>query len=190
MGGEQRAFRDRFANFGNAVAQRHEEGRAIFGLPSSFRGHRWLSREGTDSFALAHGEPRPDPGQLITIGVQGGTNPDERGRYVDIYGTLATQLLLAERSRNDSAFQYETRNQELIDAAFASLPGPEVWEPTTIDLDGGPAEFLRCERGGDWIAFRDIGDGECLWVHVEQPDNSPVSIITIDDIAPYLNAAS
>lgn len=190
MGDEQLAFQDRFAHFGSGLIQRHRDGRAIFGLPNSVTGHRWLSEEGTDGFALAHGKSRPDPSPLITIGVQDGTNAAERGGYVDIYGTLATRLLLAERSRNDPAFQHGTRDQEVIERELAFLPGPDAWEPTTIELDEAPAEFLRCERAGDWIAFRDLGDGECLWVHVEQPDGVPVSIVTISDIAPYLDAST
>ncbi len=182
MGDEQPAFRDRFAHFGSALSQRQRDGRPIFGLPNSFTGYRWLSEEGSDGCALAHGRSRPDPSPLITIGVQGGTHAAERGGYVDIYGTLATRLLLAERSQNDPAFQHGTRNQEVIERELASVPGPEVWEPITIELDGAPAEFRRCERSGDWIAFRDLGDGECLWVHIEQPDGVPVSIVTISDV--------
>ena len=189
MGDEQPAFRDRFAQFGSSLIQRHRDGRQIFGLPNSFAGHRWLSEEGSDGFALAHGRSRPDPSPLITIGVQGGTRADERGSYVDIYDTLATRLLVAERSRNDPAFQHGTRDQETIERELASVPGPDTWKPNPIVVDGMPVEFLRCERAGDWIAFRDLGDGECLWVHVEQPDSAPVSIVTISDITPYLDTS-
>jgi hypothetical protein len=189
MGVEQPAFRDRFADFGNGLIRRHQDGRPIFGLPDSFIGRRWLSQEGTDGFGLAHGESRPDPGPLTTIGVLGGTEPDERGGYTDVYDTLATSLLLAERARTAAAFQHPTRDQEVIDRELASLPGPEAWEPITLEIDGASAEFLSCGRAGDWIAFRDLG-GECVWVHVEQPDGAPVSIVTISDITPYLHNIS
>ena len=115
----------------------------------------------------------------------GGTEPDERGGYVDVYDTLATLLVLAERSRNDPAFQTATRDQAAIEREMKSLPGPDAWKPTILELNGTPSGFLRCERGGDWIAFRDLG-GECLWVHAEQPDGTPFAIVAISDITPYL----
>lgn len=40
---------------------------------------------------------------------------------------------------------------------------------STIELGRAPAESLRYERGGDWIAFRDLDDGECLWVMSNNP---------------------
>jgi hypothetical protein len=186
MTDEQSGFHARLGDFGSHVTRRHQDGRPVFGLPGSFTGRRWLSQEGSDDFGLAHGEPRPDQAPLITVGVLGRTDVDENGGRVDVYGTLGTYLLLAERSRNDPAFQYESRDQDAIVRALGSVGGPEEWEPITIELDGAPAEFRRCERCGDWIAFRDLG-GECLWVHVEQPNGEPVSIVTLNDITPYLD---
>lgn len=185
MTAERSGLHARFGDFGSSVTRRHLDGRPVFGLPDSFTGRRWLSQEGSNRFGLAHGEPRPDPAPLITVGVLGRTDGDENGGRVDVYDTLGTLLLVAERSRNDPAFQYETRDQDAIVRALASVGGPDEWGPITIELDGAPAEFRRCERCGDWIAFRDLG-GECLWVHAEQPDGRPISIVTLSDITSYL----
>lgn len=187
MAGERPAFLNS-ARFGDQLMRRQQEGRPIYGLPSSFTGRRWLLREGVEDFGLAHGDPRPSPLPLITVGVLGGTDLDERGWGIDVYGTLGNFLLLAERSRNDPAFQYETRDREAIEKALASVPGPDEWVPTTIALDGAALTFMRCERGGDWIAFRDLG-GECVWVHAEQPDGANISLVSLDEVTPYLDAA-
>jgi hypothetical protein len=186
MADEEPGPSDRFANFGSGLIRRHQEGRPIFGLPVSFTGQRWLSRDGSDDFGLAHGKSRPDPEPLITIGLLGGAKLEDRGGHIDVHDTLGTFLLLAERSRNDPAFQHGTRDQDAIERAMALVPGPEAWQPTLIEVDGVPAEFLRCGRDSDWIAFRDLG-GECLWIHAQQPDGTPISIVTINDITPYLH---
>ncbi len=171
--------------FGEHLTRRHREGRPLFGLPGTFTGRRWLAREGADDLGLAHGDPRPSPSPLITVGVLGGTDLDQRGLGIDVYGTLGNFLLLAERSRNDPSFQHATRDQEAIVTALDSVPGRDAWTPTTIEVDGVPLPFLRCERGGDWIAFHDLA-GECVWVHVEQPNGEAVSLVTLDDVTPYL----
>jgi hypothetical protein len=95
-------------------------------------------------------------------------------------------LMLAERSRNDPAFQHRTRDPEVIDRELRSIPGPEAWKPTTIELDGRSEEFLRLDRNGDWIAFHDFGN-DCVWIHVQEPDDYPVTIVTLNEIADYLN---
>lgn len=104
---------------------------------------------------------------------------------VDVHDTLGTFLMLAERSRNDPAFQHATRDQAVIERELAVVPGQEVWRPFEIEVDGVPMPFQRQDRAGDWIAFHDSGD-ECLYVHVEQPDGSPVSIVTVIDVTPYV----
>jgi hypothetical protein len=169
------------------IAQRQRDGLPIYGLPVSFTGQRWLSSYGTDSFELSHAESGPDTFPLIKVGLIGTTRVDNYGGYYDMYSTLSSDLLLSERSRNDPAFQYETRDQEVIDRMLSSVPGREVWESTTIEIDGRPEEFLRQDRGSDWIAFRELG-GECVWVHVEESDGTPVSIVTLSDITAYLRA--
>jgi len=119
---------------------------------------------------------------LITVGILFGSSGPG---WIDVQATLGTRLLLAERSRNDPAFQFETRDQAVIERELRAFSGSEGWEFTTLDLNGSPREFLRSERGGDWMAFTEIDD-EWVWVHVEQPDGTPVSIVTIHDVAPYL----
>jgi hypothetical protein len=104
-----------------------------------------------------------------------------------VYSTLGTQLLLSERSRDDPAFQHATRDQNEIKRVLANVPGPDAWTRTLLYVDGSPIEFLRQERDGDWLAFRDLG-GRCLWVHAEQPDGTPISIVTITDINRYYDS--
>lgn len=167
----------------DVLEKRQKQGRPIFGLPSTFAGRRWLS-EYSDSgdVALAHGEPRPHSSPLITIGIV--SNPSIG--WIDVYGTLGTRLLLAERARNDPAFQFETRDQAVIEREMRAVPGPDAWTSTALELDGSPHEFQRAERAGDWVAFTEVDD-EWLWVHVEQPDGDPVSVVKIGDITPYLD---
>ena len=66
------------------------------------------------------------------------------------------------------------------------LPGPAAWNPTTIELDGISRPFQQLDRGGDWIAFPDLGN-ECVWVHAAQPDGASISVVTLADITAYLD---
>lgn len=68
------------------------------------------------------------------------------------------------------------------------MPSREAWRPFEIEVDGARQPFERLEQGGDWIAVGDLNDTECVYVHVEQPDGSPISIATITDITAYLDA--
>jgi hypothetical protein len=104
---------------------------------------------------------------------------------IEPYDTFGQLLLMAERSRNDPAFQHDTMDPVAIAEAVESVPGPEAWRPITINVDGSPLPFLRQDRQGDWIAFSEIGDGELLWVHVEEPDDTSFEIVTISDAAIY-----
>jgi len=122
------------------------------------------------------------------LGFLQGTAPDANGGYYDVYSTLSSQLLLSERSMNDPAFQYETRDQEAIERALYSLPGREAWRLTSIEIDGRPKEFMRQDRGTHWVAFHDLG-GECILIHVEESDETPISIATIGDSTVYLTGA-
>jgi len=86
----------------------------IFGLPSSFSRLRWTSRDGgAEDFAVAHGNPRPDPAPLIVVAVM--LSRYDEDSWVDIHDTLGTILTLSERSRNDPAFQHELRDQAVIE---------------------------------------------------------------------------
>jgi hypothetical protein len=168
----------------DALSRRWRDGRPVYGLSPSFQGRRWVSSDSeADDFALAHGEPRPDPSPLVTVGVMA-TRLREHS-WVDVHNTLGTILMLAERSRNDPAFRPATRDQTAIDRELSAVPGPEGWHPATIELDGVATLFERQDRAGDWIAFREL-ENECLWVHVEQPNGSPVSIVSLADISVYL----
>jgi hypothetical protein len=169
------------------LIDRQQAGRPMFGLPPSFPGLRWTSRDGgADDLGLAHGWPRPDPSPLIVVGVMAA----RFGRLtVDIYDSLGTFLILAERARNDPGFQYETRDHAAIDRALSAIPGREAWHPTRIRLDGVRRSFELLVRNGDWIAVHDLGD-EWLWVHIEQSDSevNATEIVTITDIASYLGS--
>jgi hypothetical protein len=168
--------------------RRHRDGEPIFGLPPSFTGERWLSSDGTNQFGLSHAQFGPATLPLTDVGMLDDTAVDTRigHGHVEVYGTLGTMLMLAERSRNDPAFQYQTRDQEVIERALRSIPGPEAWKPTTIELDGRPEEFLRLDLNGDWIAFHDFGK-DCVWIHAQQRDDAPVAIVTLTDISEYLD---
>jgi len=121
--------------------------------------------------------------------------PGDRTRSRNLVSLCAAQSRLSPATqpgesvlrRNDPALQHETRDQAAIERELAAVPGPEAWRPTAIDLDGIPTVFQRQDRAGDWIAFREFGD-ECVWVHVEQPSDAPVALVTVTDIAPYLDA--
>jgi hypothetical protein len=172
----------------NALIQRDRDHRPLFGLPPLFDGPRWVSRDGgPDDLALAHGKPRPDPSPLVRIGTMP-TRFDDSWR-VDVHGTLGTILILAARSGESPAFRSATRDQAEIERELATVPGREAWRPFEIDVDGVRTPFQRQDRAGDWIAFHDLRD-ECLYVHVEQADGSPVSIVTITDITPYVEDGS
>ena len=171
----------------DGLSQRWSDGRPVFGLSPEFEGRRWVSRDGgPDDLALAHGEPRPDRAPLITVGVLR-TRLDEHS-WIDVHNTLGIILMLAEPSRNDRAFQHETRDQAAIDRELAAVPGPADWNPTTIELDGVSRPFQQLDRGGDWIAFWDLGN-ECVWVHAEQPNDASICIVTLADITVYLDAS-
>ncbi len=168
----------------SGLIERQQLGRPIFGLPADLKARRWISADGgPGDVRLAHGEPRPHPEQLVTVGV---LSTRVRGGFIDPYDTFGAWLLIAESSRNDSAFQAETVDPSAIAAAVESVPGPEAWTQVSLEVDRSPSQFQRQERGGDWIAFSDIGDGECLWVLVEQPDGAPISIARVSEISPYL----
>lgn len=134
-------------------------------------------------FGLAHGEAPPHPGPLVTIGpmsVQG-----EGGGSYEPFSTFANLLVLSERSRNEPAFQSEMQAREVIKRTFERLDPHADRYGVEIQVDGSRLEFQKCEPGEDWVAFRQIGD-EYLWLHVEQPDGSPISIVTTYDITAYL----
>jgi hypothetical protein len=168
--------------------RRLRDGKPIFGLPPGFTGERWLSSDGSNQFGLSHAHHGPDTFPLIDVGMLDDTAVDTSAGpgYVEIYGTLGTMLVLAERSRNDPAFQYATRDQIAIDRELRSVPGPEAWMPTTIELDGSPVQFLRLDRAGDWIAFHDFGN-DCVWIHAQQPEGKPIAIVTLAHAGDYLN---
>jgi hypothetical protein len=156
----------------------------VYGLPASFTGQRWVSSYGGGSFELAHAQNGPETYPLIKVGLML-TTINKYGGYYDVYATLSSDLLLSERSRNDPAFQYETRDQSVINRVLASVPGPEAWKPTTIEIDGRSERFLRQNRADDWIAFRELG-GETIWIHVEESDGAAVPLVTLDDVNAYL----
>ena len=54
--------------------------------------------------------------------------------WVDIHDTLGTILTLSERSRNDPAFQHESRDQAVIERALNAVPGREAWRPFEIEV--------------------------------------------------------
>lgn len=166
-----------------ALEQRFRDQRQVFGLPRHWPGRRWVSRDGgPDDLALAHGEPRPHSSPLIVVGMML-TRYGENSR-VDVHNTLGTMLMLEECSRNDAAFQHATRDQAVIDRELASIPGPDVWRPSEIDVDGVARPFARLDRGEDWIAFCDL-EAECIYVHAQQPDGLSISVVTITDFTPY-----
>jgi hypothetical protein len=134
---------------------------------------------------LAHGNPRPDPGPLMEVGVT--RKRSSENSWVDVYDWMGRTLIVAERSRNDPAFQFETRDQAIIDRELASVPGPDAWQPATLEIDGVRSRVQRLERNGDWVAIYDLGE-EWLHIHVQQPDSRPVAVTTITDITPYLEA--
>ena len=169
----------------SALTERQQAGLPIFGLGPEFVGARWVSQGGADSVVLAHGNPRPDPGPLVEVGVI--RKRYSENSYVDIHDWMGRTLIVAERSRNDPAFQFETRDQAAIDRALASVPGPDGWQPATLEIDGAPSRVQRLERDGDWVAIYDLGE-EWLHVHIQQPDLRPVAVTTITDITPYLDA--
>ncbi len=106
---------------------------------------------------------------------------------VDVHDWMGRALIVSERSRNDPAFQFESRDQAVIDRELASVPGPDAWQPATLGIDGVPCRVQRLEREGDWVAIYDLGE-EWLHVHVQEPDSRPVALTTITDIAPYIDA--
>jgi hypothetical protein len=111
------------------------------------------------------------------------TRHDENSR-IDIHNTLATILMLEERSRNDPAFQPATRDQAAIERELLNPPGPDAWRPSEIEVNGVSRPFARLDQGDDWIACCDVED-ECLYVHAQQPNGSSLSLVTITDITPY-----
>jgi hypothetical protein len=164
------------------LEQRFRDRRPIFGLPRHFSGRRWVSGDGgSNNLALAHGEPRPHSSPLIVVGMM--RTRFENGR-VDVHDTLGTMLMVAERSRNDPAFQYATRDRAVIEHELSNVPGPDAWQPSEIEVDGVSRPFSRLDRGDDWIAFCDLEDG-ILYVHAQQPNGSSLSVVTITDITPY-----
>jgi hypothetical protein len=166
--------------------QRFRDQRPIFGLPRHFSGRRWVSGDGgPDNLALAHGEPRPHSSPLIVVGMMRTRFENSR---VDVHDTLGTMLMLAERSRNDPAFQYATRDQAVIEHELSNVPCPDTWQPSEIEVDGISRPFSRLDRGDDWIAFCDLED-EILYLHAQQPNGSSLSVVTITDITPYKDAA-
>jgi hypothetical protein len=167
----------------STLTERQQAGLAIFGLGAEFEGPRWISQGGAGHVVLAHGNPRPDPGPLVEVGVI----PKRRSEnsWVDVHDWMGRTLIVAERSRNDPAFQFETRDQAIIDRELASVPGPAAWQPATLEINGAPCRVQRVERNGDWVAIYDLGE-EWLHVHVQQPDSRPVTVTTITDITPYL----
>lgn len=166
----------------NGLEQRFRDQRPILGLPASFCGRRWVASDGgPDNLTLAHGEPRPDSSPLIVVGVM---RTRSGNGWVDVHDTLGTMLMLAERARNDPAFQHATRDRAAIELELSRVPGPEAWRSSELEVDGVARPAWRLERGGDWIAFCDLGD-ECLYLHAEQPDGSPLSLVTITDTAQY-----
>ena len=169
----------------SALTERQQAGLPIFGLGPKFEGARWISQGGADSVALAHGNRRPDPGSLVEVGVTRKRYSDNS--WVDIHDWLGRGLVVAERSRNDPAFQFETRDQAIIDSQLASVPGPDAWQPATLEIDRVPFRVQRLERDGDWVAIHDLGE-EWLHVHVQQPDSRPLAVTTITNITPYLEA--
>jgi hypothetical protein len=108
----------------------------------------------------------------------------DENSWVDVHDTLGTMLMLQERARIDPAFQHATRDQAVIERELLTVPSPDAWRPSEIDVDGVSRRFARLNRGDDWIAFRDLGD-ECLYVHAQQPNDSPLTVVTITDITPY-----
>jgi hypothetical protein len=165
----------------NGLEQRFRDRRPIFGLPQQFFGRRWVAGGGPDDLALAHGEPRPHSSPLTVVGM---LRTRFENSWVDVHDTLGTRLMLAERSRNDPAFQYETRDRAMIELELSRVPGPDAWRPCELDVDGVSRPSARLDRGNDWIAFCDLGD-ECLYVHAQQPSGSPLEVVTITDITPY-----
>jgi hypothetical protein len=164
------------------LEQRFRDQRPIFGLSRQFSGRRWVAGDGgPDNLALAHGEPRPHSSPLIVVGMM---RTRFENSWVDVHDTLGTMLMLAERSRNDPAFQYATRDQPVIEHELSRMPGPDAWQPSEIEVDWDSRPFTRLDRGDDWIAFCDLED-ECLYVHAQQPDGSSLSVVTITDITPY-----
>ena len=119
------------------IEARVRDGRPIFGLAPDVPGSRWISASGgADDLTLAHGEPRPDPSQLVRVGVLGHHSDGNPAFERDVYRTLGQLLMLAERSRNDPAFQHETRDGAVIERETRAVPGPEAWSPCEIEIDG------------------------------------------------------
>jgi hypothetical protein len=69
--------------------------------------------------------PRPDPAPLIVVAVM--LSRYDEDSWVDIHDTLGIILTLSERSRNDPAFQHESRDQAVIERALNAVPGREAW---------------------------------------------------------------
>lgn len=168
------------------VEARLHDGRPIFGLAPDLPGRRWVSRAGgPDDLALAHCELRPHSPELVSIGVLGHRSDDRPDSSIDVYETLGVMLMIAERSRNDPAFQHQTRDAAVIERETRAVPGAEAWSPCEIEIDGVAKTFQRQDRGDDWIAFHDLGT-ECVYLHLEQPDGYPVAIVTLTDVTPYM----
>jgi hypothetical protein len=167
----------------DVLIERHQAGRPIFGLGPEFEGARWISQGGADDLVLAHGNPRPDTDPLVQVGVTRKRHSEHS--WVDIHHTMAVELMLAERSRNDPAFQAETRDQTVIERELGSVPGPDACQPALFEIDGAARQVQRLERDGDWVAIYDLGD-EWLHIHVQQPNSRPLAVATIADITPYL----
>ena len=102
-----------------------------------------------------------------------------------IRGRLPAQLAASTRpARTIDAIMHATRDQAAIERELLIVPGPKVWRPSEIDVDGVSRPSTRFDRGDDWIAFCDLND-ECLYGHAQQPNRSSLSVVTITDIAPY-----
>lgn len=102
------------------------------------------------------------------------------------HDTLGAILTLSERSRNDPAFQHESRDQAVIERALNAVPGREAWRPFEIEVDRTRRGFERQDVGGDWIAVHNLGD-EYLYVHAQHAGSEVISVATIADITPYVD---
>lgn len=169
------------------IVDRQHANLPVFGLPRSSDLRRWVSLDSHGSgyfFGLAHGEPPPDAGPLIVVGILS-QSEESRASWFAPRDTLANMLILGVHSRDDPAFHHDSRDQLAIERVMHNIDPDTNWGQRTLDLNGDPVIFESREMSGDWVGFADIG-GEYLWIHAQQPGTQPIGIVRLDDLTPYL----
>jgi hypothetical protein len=159
---------------------------ALYGLPSSWTGPRYLAGFGTrrprrgpertTSVQLGHGDRHASQGPLLVVGIDteawpryGPADLAERLAHVQGAGSGAAPGPVAAAAPAGAA---------------ATGPAPEV-QRVAIPVDGQPVLFDLLADGRRWVAQGEVGD---LVVTLEARDLPPASVrlARVSDLGPYL----